>query len=472
MDINGWLTVITIILALMAIMPKEDMKHLQMTLPRFEKYFMAVVIFFFIPVLILFYDLSDICTGLKYFTVAWGLNPQLLAFFTFYVFVIWLLVRLFILKPKNAINDKLMNYYKDLLYQKPFDEFASFLLKYHSTKAITKNWKYYRPIFLDVKFLQGLGKNRRVAYFISQFIDLIKNEEDFKSLFSIFLENEDSILYDELRLEPSAYSISETPLLNILIKKNLNQSIKFKMLNIIEDNTVKYLAKQDLIDTYNKPFKYPANATVGHDWPTYFHLRLIELIYETAIVDNINVHGIRQTLMQSITDRMVNNMNFKGLNLNSEYPSIYFFLLHKVFDIHSDWSGKLANGEVKNTNVLNDYVNFSYGLCIEKITEGKVGSVMPKRFIQSVGHYDFLTIYFRHDTEEEYLSYMETEVILKLVVKTLVSILEKTLDEDFAKSISYFVKGQFTKNSRLERLFTVLDENGKIQEIKDWLNEG
>lgn len=132
MDINGWLTVITIFTAIAALLPREDL------LLRFQKTgcieisCLLAINLLLVPMLIFFQ---------KKIYCSFGYNAQDVAFILVYVSFLWLLFRLFIKPATNRFNTKILAYYNDLLNEKPFDDFFKLFTKYTSVQHINNHWQ-------------------------------------------------------------------------------------------------------------------------------------------------------------------------------------------------------------------------------------------------------------------------------------------------------------------------------------------
>jgi len=462
MDINGWLTVITIVTAIFALMPKEEQVILQYKTIPVEKYIFLGIILFVLPYLILFKELVKLMPFLKSFTVQNGIEPQLLAFVIFFITLLYTLLRFFVFKP-SRVNEKLIDYYENLLYQKPFEDFFSILTRHHKPEQILSNWNVFSKIFDNPIFLRSVVQNR--SKYLIQFFHKYETKEEFSALFKLFLDSPDSILYEELYDEPIPSTLKHFyPFLNALLK-NIDASIELGFLGLIEDHANKILTKENTKDSrYNQLHDYPVEEKVGFDLPLYYHIRLIGLIYDTAIERNVNVYGIRQTMLQNIVKKIISNLQVQGLDLKKEYPNKYFWLLSEIFGIHRDWIRQQGVKEWDDQSNLNSFVNYSYWLCLDALIEGYMDSKIDMSFITLVAHYDFLTNYYHHEMKGDFLNVMEEEVISRIPDTTLVHILDRSLDEYDATDCYRFCT--VTNNrERIARLQRYLAENGTVQRL-------
>ncbi len=461
MDINGWLTVITIVTAIFALMPNEEQVILEYKTTAVEKYLFLGIILFVLPYLILFKELGKLMPFLKYFTVQDGIEPPLLAFVIFFITLLYTLLRFFVFRP-SRVNEKLIDYYEKLLYQKPFEDFFSILNRHHGPEQILSNWNVFSKIFDNPIFLRSVVENR--SKYLIQFFPKYETKEEFSALFKLFLDNPNSILYEELYDEPIPTTLEHFPLLNALLK-NIDASIKLGLLGLIEDHAKKILIKENTKDSrYNQLHDYPVEEKVGFDLPLYYHIRLIGLIYDTAIERNVNVHGIRQTMFQTIVKKIISNLQVQGLDLTMEYPNKYFWLLSEIFGIHSEWIRHQGVKEWNEESNLNSFVNSSYWLCLDELIKGYMDSKIDLSFITRVAHYDFLSNYYHHEMNGDFLNVMEEEVISRIPDATLVHILDKSLDE-YDATDCYRLCTSTNSRKSIARLQRYLAENGTVQRL-------
>ena len=129
MDINGWLTIIAVFTAIFTFIPREDLKLSLLKIYRIEKWLIILSVIALIPFLILFPKLVEHWKCLKVFYINQGFEPSNIAFILFYTSFLWLIARLFWLKSTTKINDSIIDYYYELLSEKPFDEFFKLFTK-------------------------------------------------------------------------------------------------------------------------------------------------------------------------------------------------------------------------------------------------------------------------------------------------------------------------------------------------------
>ena len=187
MDINGWLTVITVFTAIFALWPKEDLILFKYKTLKVEQFAVMIILVFVLPYLIFFNQLKERIPFLKDFTVINGIEPTNLAFLFFFVTFLWILFRLFIWNPKVKATVKAVKYFKEILTEKPFEEFYNIFTKHTSPKDVSNSWELYRPIVMNPKFLNGIFPNH--TSYLLEIWEKFENEEDFNSIVEKVFKN-------------------------------------------------------------------------------------------------------------------------------------------------------------------------------------------------------------------------------------------------------------------------------------------
>lgn len=205
MDINGWLTVITVFTAIFALWPREDLILFKYKTSTVEQLTIAITLVFVLPYLIFFDQLKGRYFFFETFTVDNGIASANLAFVIFFITFVWLLYRLFISNPKVKSSEKAVKYFQEILIEKPFEEFYSLFTKHTSPKDVSNSWELYKPIILHPKFLNGIFPNH--TSYLLEIWERFENEEDFKTIFKLFLQNNDSDYYKEIKSHSGTYSL-------------------------------------------------------------------------------------------------------------------------------------------------------------------------------------------------------------------------------------------------------------------------
>lgn len=206
MDINGWFTLITVLLAVGAILPKEELEVLKYKFHWGIFLLFGLILMVLIPGVIKYYSLAERFEFLKHFSYSgnpnyWkpfqkGLNPETVAIFITYgifLLVIWYLWKG---KPLSPMP-KTKEYIKNTLKEKDSREFGKFIIKHVSKKTFIKNQNFYNELLLDRQFLKSILEYQ--PYFVLRIWEVFKNDENrFALLLKLLLEDVNSILYKEL----------------------------------------------------------------------------------------------------------------------------------------------------------------------------------------------------------------------------------------------------------------------------------
>lgn len=450
MDINGWLTVITVFTAIFALLPREDLVLSFQRTNRIEKWLVFSILLFVIPYLIIFPQLVGRWPQLKKLGFSWGFAPANIAFALFFFSFLWLLLRLFFFKPNGKSDSKTIDYYLELLNEKSFEEFFKIFTKYTSPKEINKNWDNFGEIVFQPKFLNGVS-NYQPAYLL-QFWDNFSSEEDFQSIFRLFLENQNSAYYKEIKEHWNSYSLlSDKPFLNKVLKDNLQQSIHNNLIPILSDFALKHLhAEHDKTSIYNQPHFYSKiREEEGYDLPIYYHIRFVGLLYSSAIRNKIDISTIshRNTNMQSIfstmVHEMINNVQVNDENFNKEYPTNYHWLIGEIFSITDNWVSNFAKDYFSEKSSYNTFIPFSFSLSMDELYDGFDRNKISQEFVNSMIYYHMLSDYFDFSINSDFKNSIENEVIARIPEKHLKPILKFALDERFAVNYENFITGKF-----------------------------
>jgi hypothetical protein len=474
MDINGWLTVITVFTAIFALLPREDLVLSFQRTNKIEKWLVFAILLFVIPYLIVFPQLTGRWPELKKLGFSWGFAPANIAFALFFLCFLWLLLRLFFIKPNGKANSKTIEYYLELLSEKSFEEFFKIFTKYTSPKEINKNWNNFEEIVFQPKFLNGVS-NYQPTYLL-QFWDNFSSEEDFQSIFRLFLENQNSAYYKEIKEHWNSYSLlSDKPFLNNVLKDNLQQSIHNNLIPIVSDFALNHLhLEHDKTSIYNQPHFYSKiREEEGYDLPIYYHIRFIGLLYSSAIRNKVDISTLshRNTNMQFIfstmVNEMINNVQVNDENFNKEYPTNYHWLIGEIFSITVNWVSNFGNDYYSEKSSYNTFIPFSFSLSMDELYKGFERNKISQGFINSMIYYHMLSNYFDFSIKPDFKSSIEDEVISRIPEKHLKPILKFALNERFAINYENFVTGKFgflNKGEKeiLDRLLAFLKNNKKL----------
>lgn len=468
MDINGWLTVMTVFLAIFAILPSEDLQIVLHKTYLIEKIVLVFVLVFLIPYLIYFYQLSQYFSFLQNLTITDGFEPTNLAFLIFFITFLWFVIRLFILKPNKKPTIKTIGYYKELLNEKTFDEFFSIFTKHISPKEIKGSWDLYREIFFQQKFLNGIFNNR--TSYLLNFWGKFNNEEDFKLIFRLYLENENSDYYNEIKEHWNSNSLMENmPFLNKVINKNIKNSIDNHIVDIIYDYTQKHLKFENkILKLYNQKHYYPRiRQDYGMDLPIYYHVRFIGFLHTTIIKNKIKTGGRTLSLFSEMIKEMLNNVNVRPDIFDNEYPTNYHWLIGEICATTQNWVNNFGKKYYNNKSGYNQFIPYSFWLIVQSLIEGFDKGVISEWFINRMVYHHMLSSYFDLDMNEEFKIYIEDEFIAHIPEGHLQQILDFTLNEKFAIKYYKFKTGKFGiiephENKNVKRLYDYLKKNNML----------
>lgn len=463
MDINGWLTVITVFTAIFALLPKEDLFLRFLSTSRFERYLFVIINIALIPYLLFFEKIVQRWSCFGKYTFSWGFDPENIAFVLFYTSFLWLLFRLFAKPNNNNFNDKILRYYKDLLYEKPFDDFFKLFTKYTTAQHIADNWEYYKTIFLQPVFLKNIIE-RKPAYLL-QFWEKFNSENDFQSIFRLFLENRNSAYYAEIKEHWNSYSLlNDKPFLNTVIKDNLQQSIDNGILMVFTDHVSNHLqAEYGKASIYNQEHYHPRiSEDEGFDLPVYYHIRFIGLMYSSAIKNRIDISAIShkytnmQTIYSGMVEQMINNIIVVEEKTNQEYPTNYHWLISEIFNLQRHWLtsfGDIHYEEERYFDTDSSYVSFipfSISLCLSELYKGLNNRKITIEFLNRIIYYNILSHYFKglNDTLK---ASIEENVIKGFPNELLREILDFALNEKFAINFNDLINENFGLINNAER---------------------
>lgn len=446
MDINGWLTVITVFTAIFALWPREDLILFKYKTSRVEQLTVAVTLVIMLPYLIMFNQLKERFPFLKAFTVSNGLEPANLAFLMFFIIFIWILYRMFISKAKVKTNEKTVKYFQEVLIEKSFEEFYSLFTKHTSPKTVSEDWEYYRPIVMHPKFLKGIFPNH--TSYLLEIWEKFENEDDFKTIFKLFLQNSESDYYKEIRLHSGIYSLrSDAPFLNKIIKERMKESLKNGILDILSDHIQEHLHHESskVGSLYNSPHSYTrVREDEGFNMPVYYHIRFFGLMYAYAIETRSEDKPRMMTFYSSITDTMVENLRKPGdFERDSEYPTNYHWLIGEICDIINKWADAFGEEYYDAKSDYNNHIPFMFHWVMKSLYVGFAAGKISPRFLRSRMYYGMLTVYFNSMINDDFKTQIEEEVIGNIPASYIPQLLDFALDEKFATSYTQLMNGNY-----------------------------
>lgn len=465
MDINGWLTVVSILTAIFALVPKEDLKLSFLNISKVERNSILIIVLILIPYLIIFPKLVFRFPILDKICWARGFEPENIAFALFYLSFLWLILRLFWLKPKLKATKKLIEYYIELLNCKSFVDFFQLFKKYTNGTTIKNEWSEYRNVIFNPKFLNGLIK-KEPAYLL-QFWDKFLNKKDFKTVFLLFLENEKSTYYKEIRELGSSYYIEDKPFLNKILREYIVQSVQNDLLVIFSDFVTRHLKKEEEKQSiYNQEYySKRLKDEDGFDLPVYYHILFVGVMHSIAIQDKIKIANIPTfKIYSSMISCMIDNINIEVVDLKQRYSTNYHWLISQIFSENENWLSTFI--EEDNYSCTSDYTRFipiSFDLCLKELYRGFKEQKISHEFVREILHNKILDYYFGFAMNEEMKSKIEEYVINNIPDELLKPILDYSLNLNFAISFDeFFELAAENEQDILLRLWNFLREKGKV----------
>jgi hypothetical protein len=474
MDINGWLTVITVFTAIFALLPKEDLFFRFLRTSQFEKILFSVINLVLVPYLIFFERIAQRWRCFENFTWSWGFDPANIAFLLFYISLLWLLFRLFS-KPKIRTDAKIIEFFKDLLNEKPFNEFFKLFTKYTSVKRISDSWETYKEVFFQPRFLQNILELR--PSYLLQFWKKFNTENDFQSIFRLFLENPNSAYYSEIKEHWNSYSLlADKPFLNTVIKDNLSQSIDNGIFMNLTDHVSRHLQSENGANCiYNRPhFDLKISGEEGFDLPLYYHIQFIGILYSTAIENKTDIGKLSkrylnmQSIYSSMVGQMLNNFVVAEDKKDKVYQTNYHWLIGEIFKIQGHWLSEFSDkwkGEDGKGDKESSYISFipfSMSLCLDHLYKGLEDGKVELQFITEKIHY-YILMHYYSTNNVRLLSSIEEKFIKRIPRGHLDEVLRYSINGKYAISFDDFKNDNFEQlngfdNNRLERLLGVYNK--------------
>ncbi len=466
MDINGWLTVITIIIALVALLPKEELVLTFNSVSKVELWIVGIGLIIVSPYLILFDEISSNFTFLHIFYSSDGVASNYYAFIIFYLALLWLILRVMMTRFDIKSNKRAIQYLKEILIRKPFNDFFALFTKYTSVKNISKYWDDYQLLFYNPNFLKNCSIDN--PYYLLQFWDKYSDEDDFRLVLRLFIENENSAYYEEIREHwNSQILLPDKPLLNTLIVTHVRQSWDNTILRNLADFMELQIRRENQQGSiYNQKYVFPRfHQDGGFHLPIYYNLSFIGLLYSTSIERKLDLQTLSTrynhmvTIFSSIIKIMIGNISADGLDIEEEYPSNYHWLVKEIFRQISCWIHIFEQQDFFPSS-YHRYIPSCLSFSLRELYAGLRQGKVSQSFVNQIFYYDIFLDYFKLPSESEIKNQLDELVIQQIPLDFMPAILEFTLDEQFAISYGSFLDGDFGVGGEHERI--TLDHLRKI----------
>ncbi len=316
----------------------------------------------------------------------------------------------------------------------------------------------------------------------------LKSPEDFNYIFfskEVFqkelkklISQRDSVYYTELEEHWNCHSLINTSsFLSQLLDKQLPKSIEYGLLPLISDLVNNHLYyDKDTKYIYNQPHIYPHNREdEGRNLPVYYHIRLIGILYATAIHNKVDIDTVSRSYknMQGIYSTIINGMvdNLKEIDeidSSKEYPSNYHWLIGEIFSTENNWLTRFNEEEffVESFSYV-DFIPFSLRLCLSELYKAVRKQKIDEKFLVHQVYYGVFTEYFSPLINDLLKTSIEKNIISEIPDEFLVPILRFSFDEKFAMNFEEFCEGRFrVVNSKereiLHRLRNFLMNNNRL----------
>ncbi|RYE20153.1 MAG: hypothetical protein EOP45_11530 [Sphingobacteriaceae bacterium] len=433
MDINGWLTVISVFIAIVALLPREEQKLSILSIGKFEIILVFSILTFIIPSVIYFPELSERCEFFKRIEVSWGLHPKNVSFLLFFIVFIWIIIRLIWLRPRlKDPNNQVIEYYKELLNDRPFEEFFKLFKKYVSSELVQNQWQAFYSIIFHSRFLNNIFSYD--PYYIFQFWNEFSDVQ-FKTVLRLLMENPNSPFYTEIKQHWNSYSLLPgKPLLSRILKINLKKSVRRGILPLVLDFSIRHL--RSISDgIYNRPpYHSIIRGEEGFDLPVYYPIRFIGLLHSSAIERKIDVagKGNMQSIYSQIVELIVDNLRPNNDEEVTEYSTNYHWLISEIFSLSSNWLQIFSIDYFVEHSSYVDFIPFSMSLSLNELYKGNLKGKISQSFLNSIHHYHILSKYFDFDLPEPMRESIENNIIKNIPGQKLRSILNFSLNESFA----------------------------------------
>jgi len=188
----------------------------------------------------------------------------------------------------------------------------------------------------------------------------------------------------------------------------------------------------------------------GYNLPVYYHIRLIGILYASAIRNKIDVHtitpnyGNMQSIYSSMITGMIENLSPDGVDNSKEYPTNYHWLISEIFHTTNNWLYQFNEKENfvrKSSNV--DFIPFNVSLCLSELYKGEQNNKIHKKFVISQCYYSVLTEYFSPLLNNSLRESIEKNIIADIPNNLMESILDFSLNEKYSIWFKEFREGNY-----------------------------
>lgn len=297
------------------------------------------------------------------------------------------------------------------------------------------------------------------------------SEKEFKNSLGRIIANKNSSYYKEIEENWNYYELNDdSTLLKELLVTNLYKSVKLGLLQIISDHALYHLNNdRDAKYLYNQGIIHPHDcANEGNNFPIYYDIRVINILYSTAIYNKADLPFNMQTIYASMIGLMVENLVVQKEHEHKEYPSNYHWLIGEIFGFTGHWLDKFGEADYFNPKSnFKDFIPFCINLCLRRLYTGIKNGKVTVKFVASCIYYNVLSTYFSVQLVGEMRTIVEKEIIKEIPKELVEPFLEFALDEKYALQFSAFCEGRFRgcddrEREILTRMRSMMILNGQI----------
>lgn len=463
MDINSWLAILGVFLAVIALVSKNERNIFQLTCSRLMMRLFVLNLTLLMPILFYFRSISERCTWFNVFTVSWGFEPENLAFGLFYLSLVGLFIdHRYGIRKRHAAK---VPFFNELFKSQPSTETFTLFNKYVSEKSIENGWDGYKELIMNKQFLNFQIKLK--PHTVVGYLKSVTTEEDLRSLLLTVMKSDESIYHTELKAHWNSFSLEGGyPFLNELIGLKVGKYLKLDLLSVIQEVMIidaQSNANQD--SQYLRTYLDPTHRnSKGFHLPFYNHLKFVELLYSSLIEQSIEVDEIgnnRSHKMSLLSEPLqilasylpkVNNADL------GENDSEAHWLFAQTLDLHKTWlrlySGDLKESKPKNipTSTLS-FVIHSNIQCVSllyKATDQQ--RIRDRHFLSWICH-DLWKSYFDYAEDSEIKSLFEENITWLSDDHNILTGLNSSLNQCFGIALHDLKKENCTNvKSDLEKL--------------------
>jgi len=476
MSVSDWITIISIIFAVIALYPANERNLIAKKLFKYEPTFIVFSLLL-ILYLIKFDEIASSIHPLDSLYTIKGLKPDNWALVIFLIILGYIVWRMIVNLPYLTPKSKLIEFYLTLM-QQDFDAFFQLFTKYEKKASQPEYFKSYERIIFDFKFVSEISN--RNPYF---FVQLLQNMDNstFKPFFTHIINYPNSVFYKEIKNNSNSGLAEPTnDFLCELLHKNPKLFIDIGGLKLLRDWYLLHLQAEKLkgkTSIYNQTTELLIDE-YEFLLPLYYHISFIGLLYNEAIVGKVEISALslKYTNMQSIfsimTEKMIDNIDKAQYdsNIKKEIPTNYHYCISEIFSIIGHWLDSFNDDEnYVSDSSFNVFFPFCFSLCMRQLYEGLQCEKISIDFIKSIFLSRLFQVYFEYNLKPALQNEINERCIKEIPKNLIEPILNYVLDEKLALNYNSFINSNYTmpipkdfEQERIQTLKTFLLNNNLI----------